>query len=366
MTPANSFKALFFGAAIGALLFVAPASAQSTSAQPAPKPPAAALPTSALSALAHPIAAVPGTNGYVRNPLPNDPRLKTNAFDIQYVEPKNPEHQHLYDKLRHVRLLEKLQGFLAPIRLPIRITIKVEGCDGLANAYFETDTIKVCYEYFEYLMKKAPKMVRQGLSPRDALIGPTVEVFLHELGHGLVRVLDVPYFGKEEDVADYIATYLLLTFCKDDARRLLLGASFIGDAEAMEEQGKAPELRTIADLHSLPAQRYYNRWCMAYGADQELFADAIDTGMLPPNRVKWCKYEWQSNEYAFQQLIEPYIDQDMKKVVASKHWFMFETPVSATMVKPQPQIAKSPDTQQQPAGAARDSGAGTPPQGAAR
>ena len=347
-------------------VFRGPASAQSTSAQPTPAPPASALPTSALSALAHPIAAIPGTNGYVRNPLPNDPRLKTNEFDIQYVEPKNPAHKDLYDKLRHVRLLEKLQGFLAPIRLPIRIMIKVEGCDGLANAYFETDTIKVCYEYFEYLMKKAPKMVRQGLSPRDALIGPTVEVFLHELGHGLVRVLDVPYFGKEEDVADYIATYLLLSFCKDDARRLLLGASFIGDAEAMEEQGKAPELRTIADSHSLPAQRYYNRWCMAYGADQELFADAIDIGMLPPNRVKWCKYEWQSNEYAFQQLIEPYIDQDMKKVVKSKHWFMFETPVSATMVKPQPQIAKSPDTQQQPAGAARGPDAGTPPQGAAR
>ena len=77
------------------------------------------------------MTAVPGTNGYVRNPLPNDPRLKTNQFDIQYVEPKNPAHKHLYDKLRHVRLLEKLQGFLAPIRLPIRITIKVEGvpCD---------------------------------------------------------------------------------------------------------------------------------------------------------------------------------------------------------------------------------------------
>ena len=88
--------------------------------------------------------------------------------------------------------------------------------------------------------------------------------------------------------------------------------------------------------------------------------------MLPPNRVKWCKYEWQSNEYAFQQLIEPYIDQDMKKVVKSKHWFMFETPVSATFVKPQPQIAKSPDTQPQPAGASRGPEAGPPPQGAAR
>jgi hypothetical protein len=330
MMTAISFKAALFGAAIGALILAAPVSAQTTSAKPVPGEPAP----------------------YVRNPLPDDPRLKTNQFDFQYIEPKNPAHKNLHGMLKHMQLLEKLQAFLAPIRLPIRLNIKVEGCDGLANAYFETNTIKVCYEYFAYLMKKAPKMVRQGLSPRDALIGPTIEVFLHELGHGLVRVLDVPYFGKEEDVADYIATYLLLSFCKDDARRLILGASFIGDAEAMEEQGKAPELRTIADSHSLPAQRYYNRWCMAYGADQELFADAIHTGMLPPNRVKWCKYEWQSNEYAFQQLIEPYIDPELKKAVKAKSWFKFETPVAATMVKPQVATGTQPVPAKAPVGAA--------------
>jgi hypothetical protein len=285
MSITISLKALLCGAAIGALSCAISASAQT---QPPGQP-------------------------YVRNPLPDDPRLKTHQIDFEYVEPKNPAHKGIYDNLRHMRMLEKLQNFLAPIRLPNRMMMKVEGCDGVANAYFEKDTIKVCYEYFEYLMKKSPKMVRQGLTPNDALIGPTVEVFLHELGHGLVRMLDVPYFGKEEDVADYIATYLLLTFCKDDARRLILGASFIGDAEAMEEQGKAPELRTIADSHSLPAQRYYNRWCMAYGYDKELFADAIDIGMLPPNRVRWCRWEWDTNSDAFVRLIKPYIDQDLLK-----------------------------------------------------
>ena len=80
--------------------------------------------------------------------------------------------------------------------------------------------------------------------------------------------------------------------------------------------------------------------------------------MLPPNRVKWCKYEWQSNEYAFQQLIEPYIDPEMKAAVKAKPWFKFETPVAATMVKPQvatgaqPVPAKDGKTDT-PAGAAR-------------
>jgi hypothetical protein len=326
MRKAIWIRAMSFGAAAGALSLAAPASAQ--------------IPV-------------------------DDPRLKTNQFDIQYVEPVNPAHIPIYEMKKKSRILEGLQDVLSPFRLPKRITIKIEGCNGVINSYFEVDTIKVCYEYLDYMMKHTPKSVRQGLTPHDALIGPTLDVFLHEWGHGIVRVLDIPFFAKEEDVADALATYILLSFAKDDARRLILGASFFGDEEVKEEHGKSPELSAIADSHSLPAQRYYNRWCMAYGYDKELFADAIEIGMLPPNRVKWCKYEWQSNEYAFQQLIEPYIDQDLKKVVKSKHWFMFETPVAATFNRPQ--IAKSPDTQPQPAGAQNSqTQPNQPPQGAAR
>jgi len=127
----------------------------------------------------------------------------------------------------------------------------------------------------------------------------------------------------------------LLQFCKDDARRLILGASFVGGNEAMEEQKKAPELVYIADAHSLPAQRYFNRWCMAYGADPELFADAIDLGMLPQNRSKRCRYEFKTNEFAFKTLISPYIDKALKEKVMAKTWFAFESPSVATrMSKP--------------------------------
>lgn len=260
-------------------------------------------------------------------------KLKTNQFDIEYVEPKNPAHRPIYDMLKEQRILEKFQAFLAPIKLPIRITLKVEGCDGVANATFWDDAIKVCYEYFEYIWNQTPKMVTQGLSSKDAMIGPTVDVLLHEAGHAVLEVLDIPFFGREEEVADYFATYILLQFCKDDARRLILGASFISGREAMDEQGKAPELRLLADTHSLPAQRHFNRWCMAYGADPVLFADAISFGMLPKSRAKHCRYEYQTNQYAFRKLITPYIDEEMKQKVMARKWFQFETPVAATIME---------------------------------
>ena len=252
-------------------------------------------------------------------------KLKTNQFDYEYVEPENPAHRPLYEELKKVQILEKFQEFLSPLRFPIRVTLKLRGCDGVVNATFWDDAIQVCYEYLEWVMRQAQKDEKMGLTPRDALIGPTVDVFLHEAGHAVLEVLEIPFFGREEDSADYFATYVLLQFAKDDARRLILGASFLTGREALEEQGKAPELRLMADTHGLPAQRFYNRLCMAYGFDQELFGDAVTSGYLPQSRAKNCRYEYKTNEYAFKTLISPYIDQELMEKVRSKQWFQFES-----------------------------------------
>jgi Putative metallopeptidase len=253
--------------------------------------------------------------------------LSTNQFDYEYGEPKNPAHVPLYNMLKNGRLLERLTEFLSPLRLPERIKLKLEGCDGVINAYFFKTEIKVCYEYFEYVRQYTRNAERVGLTEREAIIGPVVEVFLHETGHAVVQILDIPYFGRQEDVADYFATYFLLRFPKDDVRRLFLGMSLLSGTEAMEEQSKSPKLRALADVHSLPAQRYFNRWCMIYGFDPDLFADAIRLGMLPEQRAKGCRYEFRANDFAFKTLIVPYIDRELREKVITRSWFAFESPL---------------------------------------
>ncbi len=262
--------------------------------------------------------------------------LKTHQFDYVYEEPKNPAHKPIYDALKEIQILEKLQEFLSPLRFPSKVTLKVRGCDGVINATFWDDAIQVCYEYFEYVLKQAPKSEKMGLTRREALIGPTIDVFLHETGHAVLEVLEIPFFGREEDAADYFASYILLQFPKHDARRLILGASFLAGKEAAEEQGKAPELRLLADTHGLPAQRLYARLCMAYGFDPVLFADVVSLGYLPQNRAKNCRYEYQTNEHAFNSLVKPYIDQELVKEIRSKKWFQFEP-------RPVPHESERPD-----------------------
>ena len=64
----------------------------------------------------------------------------------------------------------------------------------------------------------------------------------------------------------------------------------------------------FADVHELPAQRYFNVLCMAYGSDPILFADAVEKWRLPEKRAKNCRYEYRRFEYGFLKLIDPYID----------------------------------------------------------
>src|SRR5262245_3825579 len=56
-------------------------------------------------------------------------------IDIAYRPPKDAAHQPLYALLLRNRVLEKMQAFLGPFRLPRRVLLKTEGCGGTANAF---------------------------------------------------------------------------------------------------------------------------------------------------------------------------------------------------------------------------------------
>lgn len=306
------------GLLVGALLVSVAASAQT---------PAAVQPPASAAAPPH-----PNQREFDKSKFRNDvlrlPKggLKSHQFTIEYAPPKDPKHTHLYDLLRQRKVLEKFQDFLAPIYLPNPVKLQTVGCDGVINAHFWQNAIQVCYEYFDWIFQNTPKVAKAGLSPHDAMIGPTVDVFLHETGHAILQLLDIPIFAREEDAADYIALIIMLEFSKEDARRLILGASIISGHDAKQEQEKNPALAALADMHSLPAVRYFNRWCMAYGMDPVLFADAIELGLLTPGRASHCKYEYSYNADAFKRLISPYLEPDFVQEVRSRKWFEFDTP----------------------------------------
>jgi hypothetical protein len=266
------------------------------------------------------IAAIPG---FWSNPSLQD-QLKTGQVRYEYAEPAEAAQDDVHDRLRAMHILERLSEFLRPLRLPRPLTLKVQGCNGRINAYYWNDVVTVCYEYFNFLLKVAPKMpTPEGLTRREALAGMTADVFLHETGHAVFDMLEIPFLGREEDAADEFSAYMLLQLAKDSARHLILGVAYLGSTQAQDEMNAANQLSQFADVHELPAQRYFNVLCMAYGADPNLYGDAIQYWHLPETRARNCHYEYLRYRYAFNALISPYLDDALCDKMKEKAWLAF-------------------------------------------
>jgi hypothetical protein len=244
---------------------------------------------------------------------------RPDRIKIEYVPPTNPEQKTLYDALRHRGVLEKLQKIFAPFKLPLDLTIKMTTC-GESNAWYERPNMKpvvtICYEYLDDI--RIPKGVTPaGITPEDAIIGQFFYVAAHEIGHAMFDLLDVPIFGRPEDAADQFATYIMLQFGKDQARRLIGGAAYSYHEDL---HGITASLKSFSDVHGTPQQRFYNILCMAYGADQKVFSELVEKGYLPQSRARRCKKDFGEVVFAFQHLIRPHVDSEMAKRVLETEW----------------------------------------------
>jgi len=71
---------------------------------------------------------------------------------------------------------------------------------------------------------------RESLQPHyatNAILGPFVDVFLHESGHAVFDLLKLPVLGREADAADLFSAYVMLQLGKEDARTLILGSAYL-------------------------------------------------------------------------------------------------------------------------------------------
>jgi hypothetical protein len=236
---------------------------------------------------------------------------------ISYGVPKNPAHQPIYERLQKRRVLEDFRDFLAPLKLPKPLTIKIESC-GVVNAYYSSGAVTICYEYVAWLHQIATQITLSNeISLEDAVVGPFVDVLLHEVAHAIFDLLKVPLFGREEDAADQLAAFILLQFGNDVARRTIVGAALLFRQMSIDQ---VPGTADYASVHGLPAQRFINVLCIAYGAHPDLFADFVKQGFLPVTRIGYCRWEYQQILHAFRTLIAPHVDPVLQAKVKGREW----------------------------------------------
>jgi hypothetical protein len=252
----------------------------------------------------------------------------SDMIKIEYVPPKDPKYLTAYKLVQERGALEMMKKVFAPLRLPVPVTIRTIGCDGVSNAWYQREndrpTLSICYEYLVEIWNIMPKETAAAMvTAGDAVVGQLFFALAHEFGHAVFDIFDIPVFGREEDAADQFATYIMLQFGDDRAHRLITGAAFSYRAFIKNHKQKPNvnvPLLTFSSDHGAPEQRFYNLLCLAYGYDAKLFADVVMNEYLPKSRARNCRYEYVVLRYAFKQLIVPHLNMDLAKTVMDTKW----------------------------------------------
>ena len=239
---------------------------------------------------------------------------ETNQIRIAYKEPKDRDLVTIYEDMKERRVLERLQEFLSPFKLPRPLKFTFQSCDGEDDAFYFDYDVTLCYELVDELQWAKPRKTTQdGLTPHDAVAGPFFSTALHEFAHAVFELYNVPIFGREEDAADQLAAYIILLLDKTVASRLIRGTAYAFLTESKEQ--KSESTIEYASEHGIAEQRYYNVLCLAFGAHPKHFSDLKSKRILPKDRAERCQDEFEQIEDAYRAVILPHVDQPLAKEI---------------------------------------------------
>jgi putative metallopeptidase DUF4344 len=251
------------------------------------------------------------------------PELRNSQVETAYVEPKDAAFRPIYDRLKKRRVLEQLEQFLAPLRLPAKLKVTIDQCGAQLAPYQPGGPVTICYEYIDQIERLAPGgavfLGSAWITTRDdALVGAVTLTVLHEVAHAVFDVLQVPVWGREADAADKVAGFIMLQFGKEVAWRTMTGVAWF-----LNQSTGGPV--NFSEPRSAAAQRFYNILCIAYGSDKKTFGflspkASGQTVYLPPGRAEWCEEEFTKLKFAFEHTIAPSIDPELLKRVQAAEW----------------------------------------------
>jgi Putative metallopeptidase len=138
------------------------------------------------------------------------------------------------------------------------------------------------------------------------VVGNTLVLLLHEIGHVLVSEFQLPVLGREEDAADTYAALSMLRIGTSFSVQSLADAAkgWFFDARRDQEIGDSP---LYYDEHNVSAQRAYQIVCLMVGSDPEKFRSLADQAKMPEERQKTCKRDYRKASEAWDAVLAPHL-----------------------------------------------------------
>ena len=236
------------------------------------------------------------------------------AFEYAYRAPVSPELQPIFMRVRDIDLLRALpevQAIDGMFMLPRPLRYVTAEC-GEFGAFYRPGEgeVVLCYETLRTLYERGQALQRRFALADDYPLRYTRAnlrfIVMHETGHALVHLLDLPVTGRQEDAVDQLAAILMLRFADvaetpaEVIDNLRMAANWM-----LSDSTGAYNLDAYADEHALGEQRYFNLQCLIYGTDPPAFAGMVAAGDLTAARAAGCEREMRQAARAWLRLLLP-------------------------------------------------------------
>ncbi|BBZ31921.1 DUF4344 domain-containing metallopeptidase [Mycolicibacterium confluentis] len=228
----------------------------------------------------------------------------------EYEDATTAEARNGKGLMERLNLLEDLSDTVnGNLKLPFDVPLKGSQCDE-PNDYWSPDDkeMVLCYEDVD----ESLRIFGEAGDPDPEASARRVAIasFFHELGHMAIDLYDLPATGREEDAADQMAAFWLLTPDSDgyvDPDLVQAAKDQAREYRVYAQEWGAPEDSDYADVHTLNQARMFNFECWIYGSDPDGNQDIVDSGLLPQARADRCEDEYNHLVKAWGTLLEPHI-----------------------------------------------------------
>lgn len=237
--------------------------------------------------------------------------VESGEMFVVYEDAESPEAVEGRALLTDATLLEELaEDVNAMLVLPVDVPVNGRQCDE-ANAYWSPSeqAMTICYEDAEL-----SRRIFDEAGEADVVastLGAERATFYHELGHAVIDLYDLPFTGREEDVADQLAAVLLLQPDDDgqvDPENIAAARAYALMFQGYSEQeGGGAEEFPFWDVHEYDLARMYNFQCWIYGSDPEANASMVADGLVPEERADSCEDEFDRMSRAWYEMLEPHL-----------------------------------------------------------
>jgi hypothetical protein len=152
-------------------------------------------------------------------------------------------------------------------------------------------------------MKKMPQQEKRELV--EFVVGKTLFVMGHEMGHVAISELDLPVLGREEDAADSFAIMLALQLRSAFSERVLMETAR-GWFFSSYRDKKAQTVPALYGEHGLDRQRAYHVVCMMVGSDPDRFKQLAREARLPEWRQRSCVRDYRNAVRSWEMALRPH------------------------------------------------------------